>query len=182
MPRPTATITPGDPRPPPAHAEDDDDAGQPDGQRGTVRPAPRQALDEVADLGQQPAAVDGEPEQLGELPDDDRHRDSVQVAELHRPRQQLGHEPQAREAGDQDHHPGEDRQHAGQGDGPLRVPAGQRQDDRRDHRRQRGVGAEHHHPGRPEDRVRHQRHDGGVQPGDRGEPGRLRVAHAHRDQ
>src|SRR5919107_1407140 len=58
----------------------------------------------------------------------------------------------------------------------------ERQDHGRDHRRQRRVGPEDHHPGGPEHGVCDQGHDGGVQPGDRGQPGRLGVAHAHRDQ
>jgi hypothetical protein len=68
-----------------AHPEDHHHAGQPDRQRGAVGAAPRQALEEVAELRDQPAALDGEAEQPGELPDDDGDRDPVQVAELHRP-------------------------------------------------------------------------------------------------
>jgi hypothetical protein len=146
-------------RPPePAQDEDHHDAGQADGQCRPVHLSTGDALDDVTGLGQQPAAVDREPAQPRELPNENRDRDPGQVAELHRARQQLGHEPKPGDAGDQDDQPGEDGQGAG------------------------GVGAEHHHPGRPEDGVDDQRHDGGVEPGDRGQPGRLGVAHANRDQ
>jgi hypothetical protein len=173
---------PGDLGPQPAQDQDDHDAGQPDGQGGPVDPPVGHSLDDVPGLGEQPAALDGEAAQLGELPDQDGDGDAVQVAGLHRPRQQLGHEPQPGQAGDQDDQAGEDGQGAGQGDRRLGVVAAQGQDHGRDHRGQRRVGPEHHHPRRPKDGVDDQGHDGGVQPGDRGQAGRLGVAHAHRDQ
>ena len=43
---------------------------------------------------------------------------------------------------------------------------------------ERGVRPQHQDAGRAEDRVGEQAQDGGVQPGDRGQPGQLRVGHA----
>jgi len=136
MPTTTATATPGDSRPHPPQDEDDHDAGQPDGQGGPVDPPVGDPLDDVPCLGEQPPALDGEAAQPGQLPDHDGHGDPVQVAELHRARQQLGDEPEPGHAGDQDDQPGEDGQGPGQGDRGLGVVAAQGQDHGRDHRRQ----------------------------------------------
>ena len=92
------------------------------------------------DLGEQPPALDREAAQPRELPDQDGDGDPVQVAELHRPRQQLGHEAQPGDAGDQDDQPGDDGEGARQDDRGLGVVAAQGQDHGRDHRRQRRVG------------------------------------------
>ena len=47
---------------------------------------------------------------------------------------------------------------------------------------ERGVRAEHQHPGRPEDRVADQAEDRGVEAGDRRQPGQLGVGHALRHE
>ena len=66
----------------------------------------------------------------------------------------------------------EDRQHARQGDG-LRVTAGgQGQDRGRDQRGEGGVRTKDQDPARTDDGVHDQRHDGGVEPVDGGEPRR----------
>ena len=121
-------------------------------------------MGDVPDLGDQPPALDREAAQPRELPDQDGDGDPVQVAELHRARQQLGHEPQPGHAGDQDEQPGEDGEGAGQSDRRPGVGAAEGQDHGRDHRGQRRVGPEHHHPRRPEDgvddRCKHVHHQG----------------------
>jgi hypothetical protein len=81
------------------------------------------ALAEVPGLGEQPPSLDREPAQPGKLADQDGDGDAAQVAELHRARQQLGHEPQPGHAGDQDDQAGEDGQGPGQGDRRLGVVA-----------------------------------------------------------
>jgi hypothetical protein len=55
---------------------------------------PNQALHKAPCLRQQTGAAHREPEQLGKLTDDDRDRDAVQIAKMHRTREQFGHEPQ----------------------------------------------------------------------------------------
>ena len=61
--------------------------------------------------------------------------------------------------------------------------AGAEQDDERsDHRDERGIRSEHHHARGTEHRIHHQRHDGRVEAVDRRQTGRLRVAHPDRHQ
>jgi hypothetical protein len=54
--------------PEPFEDQDDHDPGEPDGQGGPVHPAVGHPLDEVPDLGEQPAALDREPAQPGSWP------------------------------------------------------------------------------------------------------------------
>ena len=68
--------------------------------------------------GMKLSALDGEPEQLGELRDDDRHGDAHQVAHAHRHRQQLGHEAEPRQPAGEHDRADQDREHAGERD-PL---------------------------------------------------------------
>ena len=128
-----------------------------------------QAGEERLRLRDQAVGVDREAEQLGQLADDDRQRESVHVADLGRLREQVGHEPEVGDPRDGHDHPDEQGQHRRQRDGLGRVTAGQgqRRDRRGDHRPQRGVRPEHEDARRAEDRVAEQAEDRGVETGDR---------------
>ena len=131
-----------------------------------------------------PFGIDGEPEELGQLADDDRQREPVHVADLGRLRQQVRDEPEPGQPGDHHHHADHHRQHRRERDGPSGVTVGEQErgDRRRDHRAQRRVGTEHQHSGGPEDRVPDQAQDRGVEPGHRRQPGQLGVRHPLRHQ
>ena len=105
-------------------------------------------------------------------------RDAVEVAVAHGQRQQVGDEAEPGQ-------PGGDAEHAGHhrdGGGQAALAAGSApasgHDRGEDQRRQGRVRAQHEDAGRAEQRVDEERHDRRVQPVDRLEPGRFRVAHA----
>ncbi len=64
-----------------------------------------------------PSAIGAEPEQPGQLADDDDQRDAVEVAVADRRGQQVGQEAEPRDARRDDDHPDDDRQQ------PARVTA-----------------------------------------------------------
>ena len=120
--KPDSDDHPGEPRPQPAQARITTIPASPTASAARFV-SPRTRPCTKPHLRQQTGTVHREPEQLGELAHHDRDRDPVQIAKLHRTRQQLGHEPQTGDPCQQDHEPGEDREHARKGDGPGRVPA-----------------------------------------------------------
>ena len=135
------------------------------------------ALHEARRLLQEAVAAHREPEDLGKLADEDGERDPVEVPVPDRFREEVGDEA---EPGETAHHAQEARQDGeepGQRDRPLRVPGGEGQDRRRDEGGQRRVGPEDEDAARPEDGVRDERDDGGVEPVDGGQARGLRVAH-----
>ena len=85
----------GHARPPLPQAEDDDQAGDPDRQGDRVRLAVRgrRSTNDAAALDEA-VAVRAEPEQPGQLADDDDQRDAVEVAVPDRRGQEVGQEPE----------------------------------------------------------------------------------------
>ena len=122
-------------------AEDDAQAQEADAERPGV--GHLESLDEGDGLRDEAIRVGGEPEELGQLADEDDHRQAGQVARAHGAGEQVGHEPEPSHAGSERDDPDEERQHPGQGDGLLLAACGQRQDGRRDHRPEGGVRAQH---------------------------------------
>ena len=119
----------------PFEAEDDGQAEHTDRERPRVRHI--EALDECLGLGDQPIRVGAEAEQLGQLADEDHHRETGQVAGPDRVRQQVGDEPEPADPRTQAHQPDEEGEHPRERDGLLLVPRRERQDRRRDHRPER---------------------------------------------
>ena len=126
--------------------------------------------------------IDLEPEQFGQLADQYGQRNAVHVAVADRLGKQLGDEAETCQAGDDAYHTRHHGHHAGQGDGPHRVAAGQRQDNGEDDRGQRGVGAQHQDAAGTEQRIGQQRDDRRVETVDARDPGRHRVRDADRNQ
>ena len=77
---------------------------------------------------------------------------------------------------------GDEGEHAGQRHQAIGVAGGQRHDRGGDDGRQRRVRSQHQDAARPEDGVRDQRDDGGVEAVDGGQAGGFGVAHADRDE
>ena len=115
---------------------------------GRDRLAGDKPVDEAARLVDQPVRVNGEPEELRQLPDQDRERKPVHVADLRRPREQVGDEPESRNAGDDHDHADQQGEHRSQGDRALGASPGadDRQDCGGDHGPERGVRAEDQDP------------------------------------
>ena len=85
-----------------------------------------EAVSKRAQLREERIGVRGEAEQLRQLPDDDRDREAVHVADLHLLREQVGDEPELPQPKADLGEPHQDGQHAGQGDcarGIFRLPA-----------------------------------------------------------
>ena len=89
-------------RQPPLQHQDQHDPGDADRGRGGHRLAVGQALDEADDLTDQVVGVDLEPEQLGQLADQDGQRQAVHVADHRRLGDQVGDEAELGHGG-QDH-------------------------------------------------------------------------------
>ena len=126
-------------------------------------------VDEGPDLVDEAVGVGREPEQLGQLADDDRDRQAVHVADLDLAwragrRRTRACRARARSRSARRAAPASRRARS-------RVPGSpateQRRDRGEDQRRDRRVGAEHEHPRRPEDRVADQAGDRRVEAGDR---------------
>ena len=82
-------------RPQALETEDQRQARDADRQRRADGLAVADAADERARLADQAVRVDGEPEQLGQLADEDGEREAVHVPDLRRLRQQVGDEARA---------------------------------------------------------------------------------------
>ena len=162
---------------------------QQDRQRGETeherrRVAPVEALEELLDLVDEAVGIGREAAELRELPDDDRDRQPVHVADLHLLGEQVGDEaelpdtqPDQDQTDEHGHHPGErDRLPRIVGDDDQRCDGGE------DQRRHRGVRSEHQHPRRAHERVADEARDRGVQPGDGWQAGQLGIGHALRDE
>jgi hypothetical protein len=162
--------------------QDERQAAGADGQRDAVGVPGGNALDQSDGLVGQGVTLDGETEHLGQLPGQHREGDGVQEADADRLGQQVGHQAQAGEADQQRAGPREQRQRAGQGDGVGRVARRQGHDQRGNHRRHRGVRAQHHDAAGSEHGVGDQGKDGGVQPVDCRQARSLGIAHADRHQ
>ena len=105
----------------PAQAEDQRERRDADRERGRVGLV--EPVTKSRTPGAGPLRFDREPEELGELRDDDGHGDAHQVAEAHGHRQQLGHEAEPRQPAGEHDRPDEDREQAGERDPRRRVPA-----------------------------------------------------------
>ena len=119
--------------------QDADQGAHPDGRGGRIGVTVGQADREPLRLGQQSVGIDGETEQLGQLPDHDGDGQPVHVADLRRLREQVRHEPETGQPGDGHQHTDEHGKQGREGDSPRRVPTGQHQgkDRGRDHRAER---------------------------------------------
>ena len=135
-------------------------------------------------LVDQAVGVDREAEELGQLAHDDGESQAVHVADLGRLGQELGDEPELEDSGEHGDGAHHQRQQRGVGHRAVGISVGCHQwdDRRRDHGAQRGVRAEHQHPGRPEDRVPDETQDGRVEPGDGWQAGQLGVGHPLRHE
>ena len=71
---------PGDLRQPPSERDDDEDRGHPDRERGRVRHAVDDPLDERLRLADETVRVGREAEELRQLPDEHRQGDAVEIA------------------------------------------------------------------------------------------------------
>ena len=160
--------------------QDECECAHADGQRCGNGLAGDETVEEPLQLGDEPIGVHGEPEQLGELTDQDRQCEAVHVADLRGLRQEIGDEAQMCQAGQQHDGAHEEREHRGQHDGfrwiPVRPDEGK--DRRGDHGAERRVGAEDQVPRWPHQRIGGQAQDGRVEARDRGQAGELRVGHA----
>ena len=159
-------------------------AEQADRESGRHRFAVRDAVQEPPQLVDETVGVHGEPEQLGQLPDQDRESQAVHVADHGRLREQVGYEAELRDSAGHHERSHQQREHRRERDCTLRVAVGseQGQDRGRDHRPERGVGPEHEDLRWPEDRVPGQTEDRGVETGDRGKARELGVCHSLRDE
>ncbi len=91
-----------------------------------IHPAGQDGSADRPQVPQGARALDREAEQLRELADQDGQGDAVHIAIADRLGQELGHEAQARQPGQDQDRPRYERHHAAQDDGALRVPGGQR--------------------------------------------------------
>ena len=84
----------------------------------------------------QPVRVDREPEQLGQLADEDGEREAVHVPDLGRLREKVGDEAELEHAGEHSDRADHESKHGGVGDGGLRASVGghERYKCRGDHR------------------------------------------------
>ena len=160
--------------------QDDAEAEQADAERPGIGLV--EVLDEGRRLGDQSAGVGAEPEQLGQLADEDHDRETRQVPGPDRVREEVGDEAELGQAGADGDQPDEDREHPGEGDRLLLVAGGERQDRRGDHGSERGVRAEHEDGRRSDEGVRDQADDRRVQPRDRRQARELRVGHPLRNE
>ena len=170
----------GDLRQQPLQDADRHEAERSDRERGSHRLAVGDTVHEPLQLRDEAVGVDGESEELRQLPDQDRQRQTVHVADHRRLRQQVGDEAELGYSTEHHDRAHEECEHRGERDGTLRVAVGghQGQDRRRDHRPERRVRAEDEDLRRPEDRVTDQTEDRRVKAGDRREPCQLGIGHA----
>jgi hypothetical protein len=124
-----------DRRPPASEADDDRDGGQAEGERPRVRQPVQHALRERLRFGDDVVTRHGEPEQLGQLADDDGQRDAVEIARPDGHREQVGDEAQPEDARPDADEAAEDRKCGREGHHTSRIPGGERQHDACDDRR-----------------------------------------------
>ena len=162
--------------------EDQREAQPTDGERPAVEVAGAQPAVHVANLSCERLARHGESAQLGELPDDDRDRDAVQVAVAHGRREQLGEEAEARQPGKDAHDAGDDRQHRRRGEALRGGQRHRREHGGRDQWGERRVRTDHHDARRPEQGVHEERDDRGVEAVHGGQPTGDGIRHACRGE
>ena len=80
-----------------------------------------ESLEEGPDLVDEPVGIGGEPEELGELTDDDGDGQAVEVADADLAGEQVGDEAEPGNAEADLDEPDEEGEHAGEGDGAGRV-------------------------------------------------------------
>ena len=163
------------------HQQDGQDP-EPDRQRrpdGAVEPE-----HEGLELGTEALGVGREPEELGQLPDDDDEGETVHVADLHLAREQIGDEPELPDPQSDFDDSNDDREHPGQRDRSMDVSARRQQwqEGGEDQGRDRRVRTEDQDPRRAEDRIADEASDGRVEAGHGREPGQLRVGQSLRHQ
>ena len=151
-------------------------------ERRPVRDTAQDPLADPPQAEQRTVALDREAEELRKLADQHRQRDAVHVAVADRLGQKLGDEAETRHAGQDAHRAGDDRHHAGERDGAVRIAAGQRQDDAEDDGGQRRVRTQDQDAARSEQRIGQQRDDRRIEAVDPGHARRHRVGDAHRHQ
>ena len=166
----------------PLEHEDDDERAHAERHSERLHLAGRDRPGDLDDLLPHALGVDREAEQLRDLRDDHDQRDGVEVADPDRLGQQVGDEPEAEDAAEQQHPAHHDREETGERDRALAVAEGERKDRRRDDRGEGRVRSEHEDARRAEDRVGDERHDRGVEAGLGRQPGDLGVAHARGDE
>ena len=101
-----------------------------------------QILEEGYDLRDQPAGIGREPEQLGQLTDEDHDGEAREVPGSDRVRQEVGDEPEPGDAAPTVTRPDQQGEHSGEADRDLLVTEGKWQDRGRDHGTERGIGTE----------------------------------------
>ena len=100
--------------------QDQRDAADAGRGRRRDRLAVREAPGEPGDLPDQALGIDLEPEQLGQLADQDGQREAVHVADHRRLGDQVGDEAEPRHGPSDHHRPDDDREHRRERDGALR--------------------------------------------------------------
>ena len=88
----------GDPRREPLRHQDHRHGPESDHRCGEVRLI--QPEQEILQLGRESLRVDREAQEVRQLPDDDRCRDTGEVTDPHRLRDQIGEEPETRDTAD----------------------------------------------------------------------------------
>ena len=109
-------------------------------------------------------------------------RNSVHIAVPYRLGEKLGHKTQARDAGQNEYRPRNDRHHGSERCGAKRIATRQRQDNAEDDSCQGRVRAQHENAAGAEQRVGQQRYDRCVETVDAGQARRCRVGNSNRDQ
>ena len=140
------------------------------------------SLHHLPEPAQRLARVDLEPEQLAQLGDHERDRDSVQVADQHRPGEVVGDPAEPQRARQQEAGGDEQGEHRRQLDRVVAARGRERKNRGGDERRRRALRADDEPARRAEQDVGDRRQQQRVQAVDRREPGELAVGHRRRQR
>jgi hypothetical protein len=169
----------GESRPDPAHQEDERERGAAHRERPAVRL--RDGEDHRRELLERARPAGLEPEQLGQLADDDRDREPDHEARDDGCREEIGDEPETCQPGKHEDRTDHQREPRGQLEVPPRVAGRERADQRRGHDRHRRAGRHLEVAAGPEHGVREQGGERGDEAELSGDPSERGVAHRDRD-
>ena len=136
-----------------------------------------EAADELHDLLEELVALELDAEHLAQLAADDDQRRAKDVADQDRLGQKVGDEPQPRHAGEQRQDADQDGGQRSQCGVAHRVAAGQRRNGGGSHDGGRRFRSHDDLFGGAKQRVHHHGAERNIQPGDRGDPGKIAVGH-----
>ena len=129
-----------------------------------------------------PSPLAENPNNFGQLADENGQGDAIQIAEADGLGEQVRDKAKTRQAGQDAQAPGEQGEHTGQRHQSIAIAGRQRNDRRGDDGGQRRIRAQHQDAAGPEDSVGDQRHDRSIQTVDRGQPGSFGVTHPDRNE